>query len=380
MFYFVPISFNHLAAASINRCKAYINGFSQLGVETTVVYYGNKNEYADNELPHINFSYFRNPFANKWLSYISQSFYVIWFLLKLKKDDVVFFYGSAWLWYQVVKWKKGVKVYVEYNEKNEIVGIGGKFLTPSFENFYKASTKLDGLLVISTALKEWYVSKGVERNKINIINVIVDFSRFEGLKKQPCERYVAYCGTATNNKDGVDQLIKAFALVANKHLDVKLYIIGKIPDNHQAFENAQLVDILGLTDRVVFTGPVAIEAMPQMLINAEACALARPDNEQARYGFATKMGEYLLSGNPVVVTKVGDFPLFLKDGESALLADADNVNSFAEKLDWCLTNVEEAKKIGANGKQIAFKYFNYITETKKIADFIGLEANNSFID
>lgn len=380
MFYFVPISYNHLAAASINRCKAYINGFSQLGVETTVVYFGNKQEYAENELPHIKFSYFKNPFANKWLSYISQSLYVIWFLLRLKKGDAVFFYGSAWLWYQVVKWKKGVRVYVEYNEKNEIVGIGGKFLTPSFENFYKACVKLDGVFVISTALREWYVSKGIDRDRIEIINVIVDFKRFEGLQKQQCERYVAYCGTATNNKDGVDQLIKAFALVAGKHPDVKLYIIGKTPDNHQAFDNARLVDNLGLTDRVIFTGPVAIETMPQMLINAEACALARPDNEQARYGFATKMGEYLLSGNPVVVTKVGDFPLFLKDGESALLADADDVNSFANKLDWCLTNVEEAKKIGARGKQVAYKYFNYITETKKIVDFIGLDANNCNID
>lgn len=380
MFYFVPLSYNHLAAASINRCKAYINGFSQLGVETTVVYFGSKKEYAENELPHIRFSYFRNPFANKWLSYISQSLYVIWFLLKLKKGDAVFFYGSAWLWYQVVKWKKGVRVYVEYTEKNEIVGIGGKFLTPSFENFYKACVKLDGVFVISTALREWYVSKGIDRDRIEIINVIVDFSRFEGLQKQQCERYVAYCGTATNNKDGVDQLIKAFAPVAGKHPDVKLYIIGKTPDNHQAFDNARLVDNLGLTDRVIFTGPVAIETMPQMLINAEVCALARPDNEQARYGFATKMGEYLLSGNPVVVTKVGDFPLFLKDGESALLADADDVNSFAEKLDWCLTNVEEAKRIGANGKQVAYKYFNYITETKKIAYFIGLDANNCNID
>ena len=380
MFYFVPISYNHLAAASINRCKAYINGFSQLGVETTVVYFGNKQEYAENELPHIKFSYFKNPFANKWLSYISQSLYVIWFLLRLKKGDAVFFYGSAWLWYQVVKWKKGVRVYVEYNEKNEIVGIGGKFLTPSFENFYKACVKLDGVFVISTALREWYVSKGIDRDRIEIINVIVDFKRFEGLQKQQCERYVAYCGTATNNKDGGDQLIKAFALVAGKHPDVKLYIIGKTPDNHQAFDNARLVDNLGLTDRVIFTGPVAIETMPQMLINAEVCALARPDNEQARYGFATKMGEYLLSGNPVVVTKVGDFPLFLKDGESALLADADDVNSFANKVDWCLTNVEEAKKIGARGKQVAYKYFNYITETKKIVDFIRLDANNCNID
>ena len=380
MFYFVPASYQSVAFAAINRCKAYINGFSKLDVDITVICYDNDKKYFENELPHINYSFFRNPFTNKWLSFISQSIYIIWFLLKLKKGDVVFCYGSAWLWYQIIKWKKDVKIYVEYNEKPEIVGVGGKFLTPSYKSFYKACAKLDGLIVISTALKEWFASKGVDKNKINIVNVIVDSTRFEGLKKQSCKRYVAYCGTASNNKDGVDQLIKAFALVAESHPDVVLYIIGKTPNNLQAFDNARLVDGLGLRGRVVFTGPVAMESMPQILINAEVCALARPDNEQARYGFATKIGEYLLSGNPVVVTKVGDFPLFLKDGESALLAHADNVENFAEKLDWCLTNVEEAKEIGANGKQIAYKYFNYITETKKIVATIGFDTVNGIID
>jgi glycosyltransferase involved in cell wall biosynthesis len=373
MFYFIPISYDTVAFAAINRCKAYINGFSELGIDTTVICYGDDKKYAEYKLSRVKYSVFRNPFTNKWLSYISQLFYVIWLLLKLKKGDVVFCYGSAWLWYQIIKWKKGVKVYVEYTEKPEIVGIGGKFLTPSYNSFYKACAKLDGLIVISTALREWFVTQGVDINKINIINVIVDSSRFEGIKKQPSERYIAYCGTASNNKDGVDQLIKAFALVANRHPDVKLYIIGKTPDNSQAFDNAQLVDQLGLTDRVIFTGPVDMDLMPQIIINAEVCALARPNNEQARYGFATKMGEYLLSGNPVVVTKVGDFPLFLKDGESALLADADNINSFAEKLDWCLTNIEEAKIIGEKGKQIACKHFNNITETKKLVSALGFD-------
>ena len=370
MFYFVPVSYQPNGLAAINRCKAYINGFSKLGVDTIVVCYGNDKKYAENELPHIEYSLFRNPFTSKRLSFISQSVFLICFLLKLKKDDVVFCYSSAWLWCQIIKWKKGIRLYVEYTEKPEIGGIGGKFLTPSYKDFYKFCSQLDGLIVISTALKDWFASKGVDKNKISIINVIVDSNRFEGLKKQPCERYVAYCGTASNNKDGVDQLIRAFALVADKHPDVNLYIIGKTPDNNQAFDNARLVDNLGLSDRVIFTGPVAIEAMPQLLINAEVCALARPDNEQAHYGFATKMGEYLLSGNPVVVTKVGDFPLFLKDGESALLAEPDNVESFAEKLNYALSHRKEAEKIGQQGAIVARQSFNYITETQKLMNAI----------
>lgn len=70
--------------------------------------------------------------------------------------------------------------------------------------------------------------------------------------------------------------------------------------------------------------------MPQMLKNAEALVLDRPNSLQAQYGFPTKLGEYLLTGNPVVVTKVGDIPLYLKDGVSALLSEDRNPKEFAE--------------------------------------------------
>lgn len=373
MFYFVPASYQpKVAQAAINRCKAYLRGFSELGVETTVLCYDKSVEYTDKRLPHISYNCYKNPFTNRWLSFISQTIFLLRVLFRLRKGDKIYCYGSAWLWYQILKWRHGVHVYVEYTEKPEITGLGGKFLTPSYEKFYKACAKLDGMFVISTALKEWFVSKGVEENRVSIINVIVDSTRFEGLEKQHGQRYIAYCGTASNNKDGVDRLIKAFALISAKHPDVYLHIIGRTPDKNQSFENAQLAQNLGIKEKVVFTGPVKMEDMPQILTNAEVLALARPDNEQARYGFATKMGEYLLSGNPVVVTKVGDFPLFLTDCESVIFAEPDNIDSFAQKLDWALSNPEKANEIGLQGKKIAFKSFNYLTEVKKTTQIIKL--------
>ena len=96
--------------------------------------------------------------------------------------------------------------------------------------------------------------------------------------------------------------------------------------------------------------------MPQILKNAAVLALDRPESLQAQCGFPTKLGEYLLTENPVVVTKVGDIPLFLKDGETALIAEE--------------RNPEEASKIGKAGALVAMREFNYLNETKKIIDVI----------
>ena len=65
---------------------------------------------------------------------------------------------------------------------------------------------VDGLFVISSALKDYFTRIGVRDDKIHIINMMVDASRFdEVIKSEKKERYIAYCGTATNNKDGVEQ-------------------------------------------------------------------------------------------------------------------------------------------------------------------------------
>lgn len=106
--------------------------------------------------------------------------------------------------------------------------------------------------------------------------------------------------------------------------------------------------------------------MPQILKNATVLALDRPDSLQAQCGFPTKLGEYLLTENPVVVTKVGDIPLFLKDGETALLAEERNPYEFSSKLLWALDHPAEAIEIGKAGAQVAMREFNYLNETKRL--------------
>ena len=108
-----------------------------------------------------------------------------------------------------------------------------------------------------------------------------------------------------------------------------------------------------------------------MLKNATILALDRPDSLQAKCGFPTKLGEYLLTENPVVVTKVGDIPLFLQDGQSALLAEERNPEEFASKMIWVLQHPSEAAEIGKKGAKIALSEFNYLNETKKILNVIN---------
>ena len=104
---------------------------------------------------------------------------------------------------------------------------------------------------------------------------------------------------------------------------------------------------------MVFTDSVSPTTIPQYFMDAEMLVLARPDNIQAKYGFPTKLGEYLLSGRPVVLTDVGNITDFLKDGVSAFIAKPGDID--------CVAIV---------GKEVAMKEFNSSTEVLKIINLM----------
>ena len=61
------------------------------------------------------------------------------------------------------------------------------------------------------------------------------------------------------------------------------------------------------------------EELFERLRTARVLALPRPAGSFSQAGLPTKVAEYLASGRPVVVTAVGDLPLYLRDGVDAYL-------------------------------------------------------------
>jgi len=359
-------------SAPANRLLSFLKAFDAKNIKATVIFVCpdvmcSKVQEQYNNID-ICYLWDKGLFRNRYCSKIFSKYYLRkWAEEHLQKGDKVFLFGSSNLLNYFVR-INGIDVYHECTEHPEVVRLRFAYQRVAY---LRACTKLKGLFVISTALKKYFQSIGVPEDRIAIVNMTVDIDRFQSLVKQKTEtRYIAYCGTASNSKDGVDDLIRSFAIVHKRIPDVKLYIIGKIPSKKENNENIELISKLGLENDIILTGQIAYQEMPQMLKDAEVLVLARPNSLQAENGFPTKLGEYLLTENPVVVTAVGDIPLFLKNGESALLAEERNCDDIAEKICWALTNHEKSSFIGLRGAEIAKIHFNSKTETQKIIEYI----------
>ena len=152
--------------------------------------------------------------------------------------------------------------------------------------------------------------------------------------------------------------------------EIHLVLIGKgdLPEEELVIRN--LVKGLEIHHRIHLLGQLSRTEIPAYLCNAKILALARPKSLVADAGFPSKLTEYLSTGNPIVVTRVGEIPLFLKDQENAFLCDSDSIQAFADSLEFVLSNYEFAKKVGEKGMELTATIFNYNFQARRMIDFI----------
>lgn len=364
--YIIDSSYNPIAASN-NRLFAYADFFTRHEVNVSFFYLFPYGDYIKCEQyrDKFNFVYLweDSPFKNKYLTTLRSIFK----MRKLLRPDVpVYIYGMLNCVPFLVK--TGIRIYHEYTENPEVVGVIPNLIGRFLNRLYKQSLKsVRGLFVITDILRNYYIKTyGVDPHRIEVVNMMVDQHRFDDYEDVRPAQVISYCGTVSEFKDGVSCLVLAFAKLNIKHSGYRLRIIGNFENAETEIKLKSLVNELNIEQQVDFTGPVMASKMPLLLRSSSILALARPDNIQSKYGFATKIGEYLVSERPVVLTKVGAVEEFLTDGVDCILAQPDSVDSFAEKLSWVIDNPEKAASIGREGKQTALRCFNAKTESEKV--------------
>jgi glycosyltransferase involved in cell wall biosynthesis len=231
----------------------------------------------------------------------------------------------------------------------------------------------DGFALMTFTLRDYFGPLSRKDALMKVIPMSVNIERFSEKAVSPFTfDYIAYAGSLSSEKDGVDLLLRSFVRIAEKNPDLHLVIIGDT-SNHPFFE--KLISIAEqskkeIKSRIHFTGQIESTKIPKYLNNAKILALARPDSVQAQGGFPTKLGEYLATGKPVVVTKTGEIPLYLTHKKTAILCTPGDIDNLTENLEWTVNNYQEAVVIGQSGKTLAEIVFSSKIQGKELSDFL----------
>lgn len=136
-----------------------------------------------------------------------------------------------------------------------------------------------------------------------------------------------------NREKGIYDLIKAISVLANGGARTTAVIIGEGPDQFQAMELAQRLD---LKDRVKFLGYISSPAELASLIR-QAKLFVLPSYTE---GLPRAMIESMSLGVPVLVTPAGGIKYVIRNGKNGFLVEAGSSERLAGKIEEILALID----------------------------------------
>ena len=211
------------------------------------------------------------------------------------------------------------------------------------------------------AIRDWLIADGYDPRRIVVIPNGIDLSPFDapavpsvrGELGIPADATVVSMVSRLNPTKGVEHLLDAIAQIAPRYPKLRLLVVGEglvardgvvMQDREYLDSLVQRTRMLGLSDRVVFTGYRADVAA----ILAETNVFALPSLSE---GLSNVVLEAMAARRPVIATRVGGTPEIVRDGETGILVPPVDSRAIAAALSQLLDNREQAIAMGLAGRR-----------------------------
>jgi glycosyltransferase involved in cell wall biosynthesis len=370
--------------AATNRIYTYARGFIENNVKTYIVC--NKNEYLTNGNGNLEGIQYFNPLnqasrsdyflVRNWHK-VAKYFNSIRLIKKIHSQDAITAIITdthdifTHLFSYYLAKRVNSRLIVEKSEhplrlfqKNALVKMRG-LIKLRIESFL-----CDGILCISQFLVDFYREYGLDQRKLLLVPSTVDPGRFTQTLEKPLPySYVGYFGGLTFSRDNIDNLIKAFASICDRHPGVNL-VIGGFCTEKERKQLADLILDMKMSERTNLLKYLTRTEVVRYIVHSDVLVMVRAKDLETSASFPSKLTEYLVTAKPVITVDVGEISSYLTDGENCFLIEPGDCNQLAEKLDYVLNNYQLALTVAQRGKQLTNTVFNYNFQSKRIIEYI----------
>jgi glycosyltransferase involved in cell wall biosynthesis len=213
------------------------------------------------------------------------------------------------------------------------------------------------------------VSRHLERRleqharKVRRLPMLFDPGRFEcGPIARPAGGSgpsICYAGSISTI-EGVHILLEALArLPDGAGGRATLRIIGAPAHGDSIETYSELAARLGISDRVTFEPALDRDRYAATLRGADLLVIPRTTGYASQAGFPYKLGEYLATGTPLVVTRFGDVEEYFVDRRDCFMCAPDDAAALAVMIGYALDHQEDARAIGRRGQSRARELFAF---------------------
>ncbi len=237
-------------------------------------------------------------------------------------------------------------------EVNELAGDERVRATPWLTPLARVADRLTFqraqlIVVVSPHLRRRIAAMGIPAEKILVLPNAVDEATLDAHADGGAVRQRHHCGEAVVIGfvgwfvpwHRLDVLLALFAGLAKADPQLRLLLVG---DGPLAQTLAAQATVLGVRDRVIFTGPVPHAEVPDYIAAMDICVVPH-SNE---YRSPIKLFEYLACGRAVVAPRTEPIAAVLHDGENGLLFDPEKPGDLATQIARLVSAPRDRERLG----------------------------------
>ena len=218
---------------------------------------------------------------------------------------------------------------------------------------------------ICEGLRTEISARGVSSDKVTVIPNAVDIHRFAyhggldidarkklGLGTGPIIGFIG----SFYGYEGLDELIKALALLRDRRVDVKALLVGGGPEETRL---RLMADELGLKDCLQFTGRVSHDEVQAYYRAIDVLVYPRKRTRLTDMVTPLKPLEAMAQGNLVLASDVGGHRELVKDGVTGTLFPAGDTAALASAIEKVFDNQDSWEMMRANGLEFVTQERNW---------------------
>lgn len=378
-----------IGMAATNRIICLAKAFRYAGVNCSVIIF--RRKYTTNSIPGIgvfdgiSYEYIGGSAkraSGKWTAKFQSFLQTIQLLLflttRIKSGDIVYdYFGKSNLLKSIMIWlvhkNEGFCVHelCEYP-----FGTGKETKKIAKQRKYALNhlfPQYDGIVAISETLVDLAKQYCSPKCVIQKVPILVDFEKYnlpDESSMAPIP-YIFHSGTLFEQKDGILGMIEAFGIATNVlQFPVKFISTGKKEKSPFSNEIDNLIEKYNLKDKVVFTGYVSDEELKTYLRRASICVINKYPNQQNKYCFSTKLGEYMAAGKSIIITRVGEAINWLENDKDAVIVESQDSATLANALVRLFSNKAMRISLGNEARRKCFQAFDYHQYSKTLNHFV----------
>jgi L-malate glycosyltransferase len=168
---------------------------------------------------------------------------------------------------------------------------------------------------------------------------------------------------------GIQFLIEAFAKINSIYNNTELIIVGNGPLREKL---EKLCCELKISDRVIFTGGVANNCIPDYLNKMDIFVM--PSLIES---FGVAILEAESCGIPIIASDVGGIPEVMREGQTGFLVKPGNSDIIAEKLSVLIRDKKLREKMGVEGRRFVEKNYNWNDNIEQMYNLYNNILENS---